>query len=445
MNMIGNKALGRAMAGVLAAGFLLLSGCSEKEFILPGEREDIRPVDDGAAAVAAGNVSRSIRLPSQRRNAEWAQPYGTESYRVSNAALRVVPQRVWSTQIGEGEGRRVRITAAPVVGGGRIYTLDSGARVSAVTPDGAVIWTADLTPPSDSAGQATGGGLAYAGGTVYVSLGFGYLVALDAATGGVKWRQQLDATGSGSPTVRDGLVYLVAGDDTGWAVRADNGRIAWQLSATPSVANVLGAPAPALTRDFVIFAFGSGDLVAAFRRGGLRRWDASVTGQRQGRALSRIGDITGAPVVSGSRIYAGNQSGRIVALSVDKGERIWTAREGAIGPVWPAGDSVFALTDTNRLTRLSASDGTAIWSVPLPGFVKDKPRKRGKVYAHHGPILAGGRIVVASNDGLLRFFSPENGSLIGSVEVPDGATTGPVVANGTLYVVSTKGQLHAFR
>ncbi|MGD9865744.1 MAG: PQQ-binding-like beta-propeller repeat protein, partial [Pseudodonghicola sp.] len=247
------------------------------------------------------------------------------------------------------------------------------------------------------------------------------------------------------PTVYGDLVYLVAGDDTGWAVRTTDGRVAWQVSATPSDANVLGAPAPALTGDLAIFAFGSGDLMASFRRGGLRRWYASVAGQRRGRALAMIMDVTGSPVVANGRVYAGNQSGRTVAYDLDTGERIWTAHEGALGPVLPAGDSIFAVTDQNHLVRLDARDGSTIWSVPLSDYLRDTSRKRGAVYANYGPILAGGRIVVASNDGYLRFFSPESGEMTASAAVPDGATTAPVVAGRTLYVVSTKGELHAFR
>jgi sugar lactone lactonase YvrE len=45
----------------------------------------------------------------------------------------------------------------------------------------------------------------------------------------------------------------------------------------------------------------------------------------------------------------------------------------------------------------------------------------------------------------MRFFDPTNGASLGQVEMPDGATTNPVVAGGTLYVVSSKGQLMAFR
>ena len=155
--------------------------------------------------------------------------------------------------------------------------------------------------------------------------------------------------------------------------------------------------------------------------------------------------MTAAPVISGDKVYVGNQSGRIVAMELGSGARVWTARDGAIGPVWPAGDSVFAVTDLNELVRLDASDGAKIWGVELPNFVKAKPKRQSRIFAHYGPIIAGSRLIIASNDGLLRSYDPANGALLGTSAIPDGATTAPVVAGGTLYVVSSGGQLHAFR
>ncbi|WP_428925391.1 PQQ-binding-like beta-propeller repeat protein [Marinibacterium sp. SX1] len=436
---------GRILLPALAIA-VALAGCSEPEVVLPGDREDIAEVTAfGKDPDPDANRSVAISLPAQVSNASWAQGPGTPAHRTTNAALRPVPVMAWATDIGEGDDRKHRITAAPVVGGGRIYTLDSRDQVTAVAPNGAVLWSVDARPAYAGKDDATGGGLAYDDGTLYVSLGFGDLVALDAATGGTRWVQELDATGSGKPMVVGDLVYVVAGDDTGWAVERSNGRIRWQLSVTESIANVLGAPAPALADDLVVFAFGSGDIVGAFRQGGLRRWNSTVAGQRPGRSAARIGDVTGAPMVVGNTVYVGNASGRIAALDASTGERRWTAPFGAITQVWPAGGSLFALTDSNQLVRMDASDGAPIWSVDLPKYIKDKPLKRGPVYAHYGPILAGSRIWIASNDGFLRAFSPTDGSLLAEIEVPGGATTDPVVAGNTLYVVSTRGQLFAFR
>lgn len=438
------------LIGACTAAAMLLGACQEAEVILPGKREDIRSVlqstdasTDNSGFVA--NETRAISLPKAATNSAWAQGTGSQKNRVAHAALGGTLQLAWSANIGQGDSRKQRITADPVVAGGLIYTLDSGTNVTATNTSGTPVWSRDVRPERDDAGDATGGGLAVHKGTVYASVGFGELIAMDAATGQVRWTQQLDGTGSGQPAVDGNLVYLMSGDDTGWAIEADTGRVAWQIGGSTSISNVLGAPAPVVADDLAIFAFGSGELQAVFRRGGLRRWDASVLGERPGRALSKIDDVTGSPVVNNGVLYAGNQAGRTVAITAASGARIWTANEGAIGPVWPVGDSVFAITDRNELVRLDAKDGSKVWGYKLPNFVKDRPRKISEIFAHHGPILAGGRLIVSSNDGQLRSFDPRDGRLISSVEVPGGATTAPAVAGGTLYVVGRNGQLHAFR
>jgi outer membrane protein assembly factor BamB len=440
----------RAAVLVLLAA-TLLAACSEPDVILPGQREDIRSVLQDAGDMALdqaafpGNQTRAIALPAVRDNAEWTQTTGTPATRIAHPALAQSLSLQWAANIGEGDSRKYRITADPVVSQGRVFTLDAQSVVAATSTAGATLWQTDLRPARDAPGDATGGGLVVAGDTVYVSIGYGVLAALDAGTGAARWSQQLDGSGSGTPAVSGDLVYVTSGDNTGWAINRSDGTVAWQIGASDDTNNILGAPAPALTDDLAIFAFGSGEVQAVFRRGGLSRWDASILGKRPGRALSNVSDVTAAPVVDGGRVYVGNQSGRIAALDAASGARIWSAREGAVGPVWPVGDSVFALSDLNELLRLDAADGSRIWGVALPNFVERKPKKQSRVVAHHGPILAGGRIIVASGDGALRSFDPASGALAGLVEIPGGATSAPVVAGRTLYVVTARGQLLAYR
>lgn len=428
---------------------VLLAACEREEAILPGVREGIRDVlADGSQApdgAVTQNSSPRLSLPAAKANSEWLQRITSPFTRNAHPALGSAPQLAWSAPIGAGDGRKNRITADPVVAGGRVFAMDSKSRVTAVSTGGKVLWTADLVPPNDSATDATGGGLAYGDGKLFVSSGFGLMTALDPETGAQIWQQNLRATGSGSPTYRDGVVYVVSGDEVAWALEAGNGRIRWQLAATPDLHNVLDGPAPAVTEKYVVFAFGSGELQGAFRKGGLRLWDAQVAGQRAGFSAARIGDITGDPVVVGDRIYVGSHSGRTVALSLGNGERLWTANEGPLNRVWPAGDSIFMVSDRNELLRLNAEDGSRIWGVSLPFFKSERPKRQSEIVAHYGPIIAGSKLIVASNDGLIRYFDPVSGALIGTTALPGGASTNPVVAGRTLYVVSSKGQLHAFR
>ena len=436
------------VAGLIATG--VLAGCTDREIILPGERLGVREVlqsNQGADADASENATVAANLPGATNNASWAQSHVSPSTRVTNAALAGTLTPIWSTSIGQGDKRRARIITDPVVADGRIFTIDSAGRVSATSTGGEALWSYSLVPLRDDASQALAGGLAYDNGRLYVTSGFGTVSAIDAANGNEIWTQRLQNTATGAPTVFGGLVYVVAGDSTAWAIEADDGRVRWQSDGLGDVGNVAGAAPPAVNDTHVVFSFGSGAVQGAFRQGGLRLWSADIVGARKGFAISLVDDITGYPVIDGNTVYAGNHSGRVVALNVNSGERLWTAQHGALDPVWPAGNSVYFVSDLNELIRLDASDGTQIWAVDLPGYepVRRPQRRRDSAYTNHGPIMAGDRLIVASSDGVIRSFDPASGDLVGQTEIRGGATTRPVVANGTLYLVSTNGVLHAYR
>jgi outer membrane protein assembly factor BamB len=435
-----------ALAAVVA-----LTACEKNDVILPGEREGLREVlgqqTEMTAQSAIATGPRAAALGSTTRNSAWLQSHVSPSGRTVNAALSAQPTEIWSAPIGQGDTRRQRIIANPVASSGRIFTLDSAATVTATASNGETLWQVDLTPARDKSDDTTGGGLAIGGGRLYVTSAFGTVTALDPATGQQIWQQELGATGTGAPAFYDGLVYLVAGDTTAWALEADNGRVRWQIDGIADVHNVAGGASPAVNDQRVVFSFGSADIQAAFRRGGLNLWTASLAGERLGRALASVDDITGDPVIVGDRVYAGNYTGRTVALDLGNGERIWAANHGAAGPVWPAGNSVYVVTDLNELVRLDSDTGETVWSSELPGYIpRRRPQARREgAYTNLGPIVAGGHVIVASSDGQLRFFDPASGELTFTAPVAAGATTAPIVVDGTLYVVSTKGRLHAFR
>lgn len=433
----------------------VLAGC-EKEVILPGERFDTRTPLEASIPTESNprptdpaslrqNASQPISLPPVTANAEWTQRGGVTSHLAPHGQLSAAPVKAWSTKIGAGDSRRNRISAAPVVGGGRIFTVDAKSTLQATSTGGQSLWSVNLAPPNDRSSSLSGGGLSYGGGRIYATTGYGELIALDAASGGVLWRQELGAPATGAPTVDGDLVYVVGRDSSAWAVETRNGRVRWQIPGTPSVAGMIGGSAPAIAGSSVLFPFASGEVMAALREGGVRLWSTTVAGNRLGRAYTIVGDVTGDPVVAGPVTYVGTAAGKTDAFATASGELIWSADEGALGPVVVAGGSVFLISDEARLVRLDAGTGEPIWATDMPYFTKDAPKRRKAIYAHYGPILAGGRLAVASSDGVLRFFSPVNGALVGSVEIPGGAASQPALAGGTLYVVSGNGQLHAFR
>lgn len=436
-------------AGIAVCLGLALSACGlvgQDGEILSGDREPIR-AEDGFTGVVPALVSGSddIRLPRERNTASWTHSGSDASHAQPHSTLGQSLTQAWSTQIGQGQTRKHRITATPVADRGRIFTMDSVGLVSALNAEGAILWQVDLSPARDGA-DASGGGLAVDGETLYATTAFGRLFAIDASSGDIAWQQNLDAAGSAPPAVAGGIVYVVGGDSRAWAIDAGTGRINWTLSGVPSVQSLTGGGAPAIGRSLAIFPFANGDVEAVFRRGGFNRWTAAVSGGREGFAVSTVTEIASDPVISNGRVYVGNFSGRLAAFNATTGSRIWTAQNGALGSIVPVGSNdLFTISDQNQLMRLSARNGETIWSKQLPHFLDERENRRSEVVEHYGPLFAGGRLLVASSDGLVRQFNLQDGAELGSISITGGAASDPIVVDGTMYIVNANGQLIAFR
>ena len=435
------------LKAVLYIGLLGLGvGCSDSDPRLQGERQllDGTVFVETDARFLAENLP-DLRLPEPQLLPAWTHQGGNAQHIATHAELPAELTLRWSRQIGAGDSKRHQISAAPVAQGGQLYTIDSQSMVTALDETGSILWQTKLGRSSDQLIDASGGGLAVRGTQLFVTTGFGTVVALDTASGAELWSQDLASYGGASPTVYEDLLYIAARDGAAWAIDTTNGRIEWQLAGPTVAASHTGGPGPAVSDKYAVFPFGSGDVLASFRRGGLRSWSSDLSGARLGLASTQVRDLTGQPVIEGASVYLASSVGRMAAVDLNTGLRIWTAKQGSQGHILIAGSAVFAVSDASNLIRLSKDDGTLIWSTPLPEFTKKRVKSRAKIHAHYGPILAGGRLILASSDGLIRQFNPADGTLISTFELPGGAASAPIVVNGALYVLNTKGDLLAFR
>ena len=435
------------LKAVLYIGLLSLGlGCSGNDTRLVGEREmlDGSVFVENDARFLSENLP-ALDLPDARRNTQWTHQGGNAQHYPGHLELAADLNLQWSTSIGNGDGRRYEITASPIFQDSRIFTLDSRSLVTALGVDGTVLWQRNVIKASDDVTDASGGGLAVQGDQLFVTTGFGTVVALNVTSGEKIWTQDLASYGGASPTVVDGLLYLSARDGAAWAIETLNGRVRWQVAGPSVLSSYTGGPGTAVSNKYALFPFGSGDVLATFREGGLRSWSSVLSGARLGRAATQVQDMTGQPVIEGSEVYLANSAGRMAALDLKTGLRSWTAKQGSQGEILVVGSSVFAISDENNLIRVAKSDGGLVWSTPLPNFTKPKASQRSEIFAHYGPLLAGERLILASSDGLLRQFDPAKGELITTVKIPSGAASAPIVVDGTLYVLSTNGNLLAFR
>ncbi len=408
---------------------------------LTGERVHVRNQLTGYEAERVGTAEP---LPPPVTNAEWTQTNALPTHAAGHLTGPATPTRAWTADAGEGASGEAVITGAPIVVGGRVFTLDAAAQLSAFDAgSGALAWRTDLSPEGEDGEEGFGGGLASDGRFIYATTGFGEVLAIGAGSGEIAWRFRAGAPIRAAPAVSGGFVLAVTRDNRAIALSAIDGQALWQLDGASSNAGLLGGASPAISGDFAVVPFASGEIVAVQLSTGRRVWSAVLGGARRGLARSAIADVSGDPVIIGRAVVAANQSGRTVAVDGQTGGRGWTRSIGAIGPLWSSGASIFMVTDDLRLTRLSLQSGETIWSTELPAY--EDPEDRDDPIGYSGPTLAGDRVLVTDSTGNLLLFDPATGERLGAVELTSGSTTGAVVANATVFVLSDDATLQAFR
>jgi len=419
----------------------LVSGCgwfSSEEDRLEGERIRIR--DQRAARQNVELATPAPALPAPHTAADWTQTNGRADHNSGHLAGPGALTPAWRADAGTGGA----ITSAPIVVGGRVYTLDAGSQVSAFDAgSGAVVWRAGLAPAGEDGEDGYGGGLAAEGDRIFATTGFGEMLALSAASGEVLWRFRASAPFRAAPAVARSVVLAVTRDNEAIALNTSDGSLRWRIAGIAARAGLLGGASPAMAGDLAVMPFSSGEVMGVQFLTGRQAWSAMLGGSRRGLARSAIADVTGDPVIVGRAVIAANHSGRIVAIDGQTGRRGWTRSIGSTGPLWVAGGSLFLVSDTAEVTRLALGTGQTIWRTQLPAY--EDPEYRTEPIAYSGPVLAGGRLHVTDSLGNLLSFDPATGARGATVSLSDSSTNGAVVAGGTLYVLSDDATLQAFR
>jgi outer membrane protein assembly factor BamB len=387
-------------------------------------------------------AEKTVVLPEMTANAEWSLPGGVASNAPGHLAGDAKLTTVWRRDIGETATDNGRSAAPPIIAAGRVYVMNARHEVRAFDArTGAPVWSQGLAPDRGRDQRAIGGGLAFADGRVFASTGYGFTVALDAASGRELWRRSVEAPFAGAPTVASGRVFVTANDSEIFALEADTGDVLWTYQAIAESARILTAPSPAVQADTVIAPFASGELVALAAANGRRLWSDALTRAGRLTALAQINDIAGRPVSVRGIVYAVSHSGVIAAIDERTGQRIWARPMESIQTPLVAGDFLFAVTIDSELVCLDGATGGVKWVKQLRQY-RDEEDRKGRV-AWAGPLLVGGKLVLFSSLGEALTADPTTGEVVARAELSGPVFTPPVAAGGLIYVVTDKGHLYA--
>ena len=433
-----------ALVAILALGACGVFKGGGKKTPVIGDRVPIL-VSESDAKTDDAISGLQVLLPPAEVNPEWSQSGGSADKTLGNVALSPTASRAWSVTIPAGSNR-TRLGAAPVIGGDMLFVMDVNAVLHAFNAaTGSPLWTAAIAPGKENRAARFGGGASYEDGKVYATDGLGDVVALDAKDGKEVWRVKPGGPLRGSPTVANDQLYVLSQDNQLFALSTATGETKWQGSGSLETQGVFGVAAPAVSAATIVAGFSSGELNAYRYENGRTLWGDALSRTSISTSVSSLADIDADPVIEDNKVYAVGQGGRMVAIDLGTGQRLWEQNFASIATPWVAGEWIFVVTDESRLYCLQRSTGKVRWMSQLRAFKVEKKKKKKNPLTWYGPVLAGGRLVLTNSLGDVQFVSPADGSVGQTIKGKAPFTLGPVVANSTLYTLDQRGHITAYR
>jgi outer membrane protein assembly factor BamB len=218
--------------------------------------------------------------------------------------------RVYQSGFGVADSatftREIAVRAFPVTGGTTTCGPPEWPQFACAT------WTSPVGPaptaPVIGPGEAE----------IYVGTGAGTVVALDAATGAIRWTVDVGAAVPTPPALAEGVLY--AGTAAGTLVAVDAHGCG--AATCRPLWTATGGPAPIATQPAVGGTGTDAVVYVGTTDGTVRAHAAAGCGKRTCRhplwTAPAGGPVTGGPIVSGGRVYVGTENGRLVAYGLPR-------------------------------------------------------------------------------------------------------------------------------
>ena len=285
-----------------------------------------------------------------------------------------------------------RVTGSPAVAGGRLYVGSYDSNFYALdAATGVLVWkfategerrfsaphlhgaepAAEVMPdPFDFYLSSP----ALAGGLVYFGSGDGYVYALDAADGKLRWKFKTGNVVHASPAVEGNTLYVGSWDSYFYALDATTGVQRWRFKtgADPKIHNQEGIQSSAVVADGTVY-FGCRDsnLYALVAATGKLRWSFSNKGSW----------VISSPLVHAGAVYfATSDSALLHALNAKDGVPLFALDFKG----WPffssptlAGDTLYIGSHAGKVMALDLKSRKVAWT-----FVTDGAQRNGPAYTN---------------------------------------------------------------
>lgn len=386
-------------------------------------------------------------MPRYRTVSSWLRRYGCGVLAValgacSSTGPQVPPtplqplatslpvERAW-IQVEAAELDRQAARLAVTVHDGRVYWIDGASVIHAFAADsGKRLWKFDT---DGIAASPIGGGIQ---GLALVATRDATVIALDSATGNVRWQAQVSSEAVAPPLGTSAQVVTVhTVDGRVHALAAETGRPLWNFESPVPSLSLRGTATPVIDADRVFVGLASGKVAALSLWDGSLRWRAELATPRGRSELERMVDVDSTPQLVEDTLFAAAYQGRVVAMVPSTGHIRWSRDVSSSREMAVDAERVYLTDSDGVISSYFQNNGTVAWR---------QDALKGRTVT--GPVVFGNYLVVGDFEGYLHWIERGGGHIVHRERIDDFPIAfAPVTDGERLYVGTRSGVVYAMR
>ncbi len=336
--------------------------------------------------------------------------------------------KAWSTKIGDGMGKQ-GLNMGPVYSSGTLFAADYKGRLTSVDADsGRKNWELKTEQPFS-------GGPGVDESQLYMGTIDGRVVAFDRNSGNELWNAQVSSEVLAPPASEDGIVVVRCIDGRVFGLDEDNGARLWIYDHSVPLLTMRGNANLLVRAGYVYVGYDDGSVVSLRLDDGSLIWTQSIVSPEGRTELERLADIGQQMVIIASDLIVSSYKNRVTSLAADSGRLLWFKDISSATGIQVDRTNLAISESTGDLWLLDRRNGSTQWK-------QDQLLNRGLTR----PAFYGNFVVVGDKEGYLHWIDSKSGEFVARVRAgKKGFAAAPLTVGTSLYVLTTKGNLVAYR
>ncbi len=304
---------------------------------------------------------------------------------------------------------------------GVTYVGSTLSKVTAIDEAQArILWDKSMTAPV-SAGPIVHGQF------LFVALGDGAVIKMNAKTGAIVWRYETTVPVEQSLVVQNGVVACVNGNNRLFVLDELEGTVKWRRERPRSNEFTMYGQATPLIHDGVLYAgYSDGNLIAYGLENGTVIWSRDLAPD------ARFKDLDVQPVIVDNILYAANSSGGLYALDARDGHTIWQRDIMGASSIVPYQGSLY-ISSQYGLFRVDMETGETLWQNEIQRDALISPIQLGQKYIY-ASVQRFGLVMVDRASGQTAHV----------LDMGTDFTSAPLLMPGVLTAISNRSTVYRF-